>query len=327
MSQSGFSLQTAESKQAPANGANADFALYGMLGMTFMNCAPLTNMAESVADVIVVGVPFDMATSGRSGARMGPTSIRQASANLLWEGERWPWRFALDQCLTMEDAGNLKFKHGEPQTMVDNLEQIVSSIVQHGKRSLVFGGDHFIALPVIRAQAKKHGPVALVHFDAHTDTYDGGSEYDHGTLFHHAVQEGLIDTEHSIQIGIRTNWTREGHPFEVLDAAEVNDIGPNGIIERIRQRVGDRPVYISFDIDALDPAFAPGTGTPVSGGMTTDCALKIIRGLAGLEILGVDVVEVAPAYDHAEVTSLAAATIALEALYAMAAKYQQITFA
>ena len=299
--------------------ANADLALYGMLGMTFMNCPMVQDIQQSKADVIVAGVPFDMATTGRPGARLGPTAVRQASANLVWEGQRWPWHFALDEYLAIEDAGNIQFKHGEPQTMVDQLQSLIADVVGSGKKSLVFGGDHFIALPVIRAQAAQHGPLALVHFDAHTDTYDGGSQYDHGTLFHHAVEEGLIDTEHSIQIGIRTNWDRQGHPFEVLDAAEVNDLGAKGILERIKARVGDKPVYVSFDIDALDPAFAPGTGTPVSGGMTTDCALKVARGMAGMDIRGVDVVEVAPAYDHADVTSLAAATIALEFLYAIGA--------
>ena len=316
-------VHTMLAPSAPTGGsANADLALYGMMGMGFMNSPILRNAEEirqSDADVIVAGVPFDMATSGRPGARLGPTAVRQASANLLWEGARWPWNFALDERLKMADAGNVAFKHGEPQTMVDNLQALVREIAESGKRSLVFGGDHFIALPVIREVAKVHGPLALVHFDAHTDTYDGGSAYDHGTLFHHAVQEGLIDTEHSIQIGIRTNWDRDGHPFEVLDAAETNDLGAKGVLERIKARVGDKPVYVSFDIDALDPAFAPGTGTPVSGGMTTDCALKIARGMAGMDIRGVDVVEVAPAYDHADVTALAAATIALEFMYAVAA--------
>jgi agmatinase len=299
--------------------ANADLAIYAGLGMTFMQCPVTRDINSSGADVIVLGVPFDMATSGRPGARFGPAGVRAASANLVWEGARWPWDFALDDRLKIEDAGNVDFKHGEPQTMVDNLQAAVRTIVNSGKTSLVFGGDHFIALPVIREVAAKHGPLALVHFDAHTDTYDGGSAYDHGTLFHHAVQEGLLDTEHSVQIGIRTAYETENHPFEVIDAAEANDLGWAGTLQRIKQRVGDKPVYVSFDIDALDPAFAPGTGTPVLAGLTSDFALKVIRGLQGLNLKGMDVVEVAPAYDHAEITSLAGATLALEFLYALAA--------
>ncbi len=304
---------------ASTNIADADMPIYGGLGMTFMEFPQVANLQASSADVVVTGVPFDMATSGRPGARFGPTGVRQASAQLVWEGARWPWSFALDNHLKVEDSGNVSFKHGEPQTLVDNLEAHISQILESDKSALTFGGDHFITLPVLRAYAKKHGPVALIHFDAHTDTYDGGSKYDHGTLFHHAVVEGLVDTEHSLQIGIRTSYNRKDHPFEVLDAAWVGDNGPQETLTRIRQRVGDKKVYVSFDIDGLDPAFAPGTGTPVAAGISIDCALKVIRGLQGLNLVGMDVVEVAPAYDHAEITSLAGATLALEYLYVLAA--------
>ena len=172
---------------------------------------------------------------------------------------------------------------------------------------------------MLRAIAKHHGPVALVHFDAHTDTYSGGSKYDHGTFLHHAVDEGLVDTHHSIQIGIRTTYDYENYPFEVLDAGWVADHGPAKVLEHIHNRVGNKKVYVTFDIDGLDPAYAPGTGTPVAAGISIDCALKVIRGLQGLDLIGMDVVEVAPAYDHAEITSLAAATLALEYLYVLAA--------
>lgn len=302
----------------PNTVANADLPIYGSLGMTFMEFPVVSDLQNSDAEVIVAGVPFDMATSGRPGARFGPSGVRQASAQLIWEGARWPWPFALDDHLKVADSGNVLFKHGEPQTMVDNLQQHIGAILAAGKSSLTFGGDHFITLPVLRAYAKQHGPLALIHFDAHTDTYSGGTQYDHGTLFHHAVEEGLVDTEHSIQIGIRTAYDVVGHPFEVLDAAWVGDHGPHAILERIHARVGDKKAYVSFDIDGLDPAYAPGTGTPVSGGMTMDCALKVIRGLQGLNLVGMDVVEVAPAYDHAEITSLAGATLALEYLYVVA---------
>jgi len=299
--------------------ANADLPLYGELGMTFMQFPLERDISASTADVVVSGVPFDMATSGRSGSRLGPQAIRQTSANLIWEGARWPWPFALGDHLTVTDSGNVRFKHGEPQTMVDALEAHIGSILASGKSALTFGGDHFISLPILRAYAKKYGPVALIHVDAHTDTYSGGSQYDHGTIFHRAVEEGLIDTEHSIQIGIRTAYTYDGHPFEVLDAAWVGDHGPHAVLEKIRQRVGDKPVYLSFDIDGIDPAFAPGTGTPVAAGISIDCALKMVRGLQGLHLIGMDLVEVAPVYDHAEITALAAATLSLEYLYVLAA--------
>lgn len=295
-----------------------DIPLYGSIN-TYMQFPALRDLAASTAEVVVSGIPFDMATSGRPGARFGPQGIRRASANLVWEGNRWPWSFALNDRLRVADIGDLLFKHGEPQTLVDNLEAHATKILDAGKSMLSFGGDHFVSLPILRAYAAKFGPVALIHFDAHTDTYADGNRYDHGTLFHHAVQEGLLDTEHSIQVGIRTTYNREQHPFEVLDAAWVNDHTPAQVTQRIRERVGDRQAYLSFDIDGLDPAFAPGTGTPVVAGMSIDCALKVIRGLVGTHLIGMDVVEVAPAYDHAEITSLAAATLALEYLYVLAA--------
>ena len=298
--------------------ANADIPLYGAIS-TFLQFPAVSDIESCQSDVAVTGVPFDMATSGRSGSRFGPQGIRKASANLMWEGARWPWDFSLDDKLQVIDVGDVAYMHGEPQTLVDNLEAHATRILNTDKTLLSFGGDHFVTLPLLRAYAAKYGPVALVHFDAHTDTYSGGSRYDHGTIFHHAVEEGLVDTEHSIQIGIRTSYNLKDHPFEVLDAAWVNDNGPKEVLKRINARVGTKQTYVSFDIDGLDPAFAPGTGTPVAAGISIDCALKVIRGMVGLDLIGMDVVEVAPAYDHSDITSLAAATLALEYLYVLAA--------
>jgi len=160
-----------------------------------------------------------------------------------------------------------------------------------------------------------HGELALIHFDAHTDTYEQGSEFDHGTMFRCAPREGLIDTDCSIQVGIRTEYEPSTHAFTVLDTDWVHNHGPVKVAQAIRDRVAKRKVYLTFDIDCLDPAFAPGTGTPVAGGLSSNMALQILRGLKGLDIVGMDVVEVAPAYDQAEVTALAAATLGLEMLY------------
>ncbi len=184
---------------------------------------------------------------------------------------------------------------------------------------LSFGGDHFVTLPLLRAHAKHFGKMALVHFDAHTDTYANGCEFDHGTMFYTAPKEGLIDPNHSVQIGIRTEFDKD-NGFTVLDACQVNDRSVDDVIAQVKQIVGDMPVYLTFDIDCLDPAFAPGTGTPVIGGLTSDRAIKLVRGLKDLNIVGMDVVEVAPAYDQSEITALAAATLALEMLYIQAAK-------
>ncbi|WP_370280602.1 agmatinase [Pontibacterium sp.] len=301
--------------------ANEEYVpIYATYTDTFMQFPFDREIEASDADVVVSGIPFDLACSGRSGSRMGPKGVRTASSNLVWEGLRWPWDFALDDHLKVIDCGDIFFQYGEPESFVVNAEAHADRILKTGKKMLSFGGDHFVTLPLLRAYAKHYGPLALIHFDAHTDTYSGGSKYDHGTVFHHAVEEGLIDTEHSIQIGIRTTFDQDDHPFEVLDAAWVNDHGPAAVLERIRARVGDKQAYVSFDIDGLDPSFAPGTGTPVAAGITTDCALKVIRGLKGFDLVGMDVVEVAPSYDHSEITSLAAATLALEFLYVLASQ-------
>jgi agmatinase len=277
---------------------------------------PLTfNPVESNADVVVLGLPFDMATTGRSGSRMGPGAIRQASVNLHWEEQRWPWPFKLCRSITIADCGDLIFSPGDAEDFTRKAEAYASEIIQSGKALLSLGGDHFATLPLLRAHNKKYGKMALIHFDAHTDTYSAGSRYDHGTMFYHAPKEGLIDPDHSIQIGIRTDYEKSNHPFKVIDAAEANDISASDIAAQIRARVGDLPVYLTFDIDCLDPAFAPGTGTPVCGGITTDKALKIIRSLTDINLVGMDVVEVAPSYDSAEVTALAGATLGLEMLH------------
>ncbi|NKF50542.1 agmatinase [Shewanella sp. WXL01] len=272
----------------------------------------------SNADVVVIGLPFDMATTGRSGGRMGPDAIRRASVNLAWEDTRWPWHFKLSDSISIVDAGDLVFDCGDQADFTGRLEAFATKVVESDKALLSFGGDHFVTLPLLRAHHKKYGKMALLHFDAHTDTYSQGSKYDHGTMFYHAPKEGLIDVEHSIQIGIRTEYEQQGHGFDVVDAATANEMTADAIIERIKQRVGDLPLYVTFDIDCLDPAFAPGTGTPVCGGLTSDKAMKIIRGLQGMNIVGMDVVEVAPSYDHADITALAGATLGLEMLHSWA---------
>ena len=283
--------------------------------MTFLRQPLVTDPLNSDADIVVLGLPFDMATSGRSGARMGPTAIRQASVNLAWEGQKYPWPFNLLKHTKIIDAGDLVYSTGDAKEFTSLVEDAASQILASGKTLLSLGGDHFVTLPLLRAHAKKFGKMALIHFDAHTDTYPNGSAYDHGTMFFHAPNEGLIDKESSVQIGIRTNYQKNNHGYTVIDAMQANDLSVNDIISIIKATVKDLPVYLTFDIDCLDPAFAPGTGTPVCGGLTTDKILKIIRGLTDINLVGMDVVEVAPAYDQSEITALAAATIALDLLY------------
>ena len=212
--------------------------------------------------------------------------------------------------LAVIDYGDCELDYGFHSNVVSQIEAHAKTILDSGTEMLTFGGDHFITYPLLRAHAEKFGPIALVHFDAHTDTWpDEDGRLDHGTMFSRAIKEDLIDTKHSIQVGIRThNSNTKG--VTILDAPWVHKNGVDKVIKKIIEVVKDRPAYLTFDIDGLDPAYAPGTGTPVAGGLTSAQALAIIRGLDGLNFIGADVVEVAPAYDHSEITAIAAATIA-----------------
>ncbi|WP_247841743.1 agmatinase [Pseudomonas sp. MWU12-3103b] len=273
-------------------------------------------------DVAVSGVPFDTATSNRPGARFGPRGIRAASTGIAWE-RHWPWAFDPFDHLAVIDYGDCDFDYGSPHSIPESIEAHAERVLQAGSAMLTFGGDHFITYPLLKAHARKHGALSLIHFDAHSDTWpdEGGKRVDHGTMFWHAAREGLVDPACSVQIGLRT--TNDDHQgFAVLDARQVHRRGCEAIVEAIRARVGDHPVYLTFDIDCLDPAFAPGTGTPVCGGLSTLQALEILGGLRGINLVGMDVVEVAPAYDHADVTSLAAATLAMEMLCLYAARHK-----
>jgi agmatinase len=273
-------------------------------------------------DVAVSGVPFDTATSNRPGARFGPRGIRAASTGIAWE-RHWPWTFDPFDHLAVVDFGDCDFDYGKPQSTPECIEAHAEHILNAGSAMLTFGGDHFITYPLLKAHARQHGALSLIHFDAHSDTWpdEEGKRIDHGTMFWHAAKEGLVDPSRSVQIGLRT--TNDDHQgFEVLDARQVHRRGVDTIVEAIRARVGDHPVYLTFDIDCLDPAFAPGTGTPVCGGLSTVQALEILGGLRGINLVGMDVVEVAPAYDSADITSLAAATLAMEMLCLYAARHK-----
>ena len=270
--------------------------------------APYSRSLAGV-DVAVSGVPLDIATTNRSGARLGPRAIRNASLSLAWE-RPWPWQRDPFASMAVVDYGDCE----GGLLSVKHIETHVATILASGAASLLLGGDHFISYPSLCAHAKVHGPLCLVHFDAHTDTWPSSGEgINHGTMFYKAAKEGIVLPEHSVQVGIRTT-NDDTLGYQVLSAADVHRQGVDAIVAQIKARVGDRPVYLTFDIDCLDPAFAPGTGTPVPGGLSSFQALDILRGLVGLNLVGMDVVEVAPAYDHAEMTALAAAQIAIEML-------------
>ena len=261
-------------------------------------------------DAVVWGIPFDSAVTNRPGARFGPQAIRRASA--IFEGDpQYPFGFDPYETLAVVDWGDCSLDYGRPMDAPAEIRAQAGAILASGAFLVTLGGDHFVTWPLLEAHAERHGPMALLQFDAHQDTwYDDGGRIDHGSFVGRAVKAGIVDPASSIQVGIRTH-APDDCGIEILYGHEVETLGVAGVLERIRRRIGDAPVYVTFDIDCLDPAFAPGTGTPVSGGLTSREALMMLRGLAGLDIVGADVVEVAPAYDHAEITAIAASSVAL----------------
>ena len=266
----------------------------------------------SGSDITTWGIPYDLSVTNRPGARMGPRAIRAASTNLAWDGGPWPWGFDPFETLCMLDYGDCAIDHGYPSDIIDSIYQQTKVILDQTPFLISMGGDHSISYPLIKAHAEKHGPISLVQIDAHSDTWEEDEKRsDHGTMFYHAIKEGLIDPEHSIQVGIRT-MNSSNHGCQILDANWVHRHGVDATIEEIINRVGASAAYLSFDIDGLDPAYAPGTGTPVCGGLSTWQAQSIVRGLARIDIVGMDLVEVAPAYDHAEITALAAASLLMD---------------
>ena len=309
-------MTTEEDNQVPAYDASMFANAYSFMGVPFSR-----EVDSDQFDAMIMGVPYDLGTTGRSGTRMGPGAIRKASSNLRWEEMRWPWSFALGDRLSAADYGDLELICGDSEDMLAQVESHAHRVIAAGKMLLTLGGDHFITLPLLRAHARTHGKLSLIHFDAHTDTYEEAEQkYNHGCMFFRAPQEDLIDPATSIQIGIRTEYESDNHAFEVIDAHKVNEQKVSAAVDAIKSRVGNNPVYLSFDIDALDPAFAPGTGTPVVGGMTSNRALQILQGIADLNIVGFDLMEVSPAYDHADITALAGASLALQFLYMRAAR-------
>ena len=271
-------------------------------------------------DVAVLGVPFDTATTNRPGTRFGPRGIRAASTGLAFERRVYGWDFHPVAEMRIADHGDLPFDFSIPATIPETIENYVAWMLEQDVMVLSLGGDHFITWPLLKAHAKRHGrPLSLIHFDAHSDTWPDEHEdgVNHGTMFWHATRQGYVDPETSVQIGLRTpNPDTMG--FNIFDAPFVHRHGTDAVIEEVRRIVGDRKAYLTFDIDCLDPAFAPGTGTPVCGGLTSHQAREILRGLSGLSVIGADLVEVAPIYDVGEITALAGATLAQDFLCLMA---------
>ncbi|WP_342620912.1 agmatinase [Rhodoferax sp. GW822-FHT02A01] len=275
----------------------------------------------SDAHVVVSGVPLDLATTYRSGARLGPAAIRAASVQM--NEMLHPWGYGPCDRLSVIDYGDCWLDPHNPLTVFSSIHAHAQKILASGAQMLTLGGDHYITYPLLKAHAEQHGaPLSIIHFDAHCDTWadDEPLSLNHGSMFYKAIKDGLIDPQRSVQIGIRT-WNEDFMGVQVLGADWVHEHGVAATVQKVRSIVGDHPTYLTFDIDCLDPAYAPGTGTPVAGGLSSAQALAILRKLVGLRWVGMDVVEVAPAYDHSDITALAAAQIAAEMLCLLAEQH------
>jgi len=281
---------------------------------------PYVRTLEDV-DVAIVGVPFDTGVTYRVGGRFGPNAVRAASVMLR------PYNANLEvspfEVLSCVDYGDIAIVPGYTERSYEAIEAAVAPIVQAGVIPLLIGGDHACTLPHLRA-TRSRGPVAVVDFDSHTDAWDSyfGEKHNHGTWMRRAIEEGLVDVGRSIEVGLRgpiyeaTDWTdlRTELGLDYLTTEEVLARGPEDVAATIRNRVGDGPAFLTFDIDVVDPAYAPGTGTPEPGGLSAHDALAIVRRLTGLDFVGFDVMEVIPAYDPAGQTAFLAANLAYEML-------------
>ena len=265
-------------------------------------------------DLAVTGVAFDGAVTNRPGARLGPRAIREASTLQTFEPP-YGWGFDPLSEFSITDYGDLAFDYAKIADFPAALTRHIATILAAGAGTLALGGDHYISLPILRAYAEKFGPLSLIQFDAHSDTWadDDFDRIDHGTMFYKAVRQGLVDPARSVQIGIRTE-NPDTLGVQIIDAREVHQTGAAAVAAKARDIVGDHPCYLTFDIDALDPAFAPGTGTPVWGGLASWQAAAILRDLAGINLVGGDVVEVSPPFDTGGATAVAGAHAAMEIL-------------
>jgi agmatinase len=303
----------------PLKGGSTEPTFAGAL--SFMRRRFSKDLSE--ADVVIWGVPFDAATSYRPGARFGPAAIRRASA--LFDGDpQYPSGRDPFATLRVIDFGDCFFEYERLDRAPAEIEDQAREILSAGVHLVSLGGDHFISLPLLRAHAARHGPLALVQFDAHQDTWpDDGRKVSHGTFVTRAVHDGLIDASRSIQVGVRTIAPADCG-IEQLDMEICEALGASGIAARIRARVGPAPAYLSFDVDALDPAYAPGTGTPVAGGLSSVQALSLVWRLQEIDWRGMDVVEVCPPFDKADVTAIVASSLVQRYLQVLAQRASQV---
>ena len=284
-------------------------------GICTFNNYPFTR-SLNCTDIAIMGIPFDQGTTNRSGARMGPRAIREISSavfpfNYKWDCEKFSLDIACPNIIDYGDVG-ASFGNQSIHVMMSESYEHAKHILSSGSALLSLGGDHTIPYGPVRAASEQYGKLALIHFDSHQDSAPSNGNYSHANFAYDLAQEGCIDPTHSVQVYIRTNFENCG--YQIIYADEALEITPRELALKIKKIVGDMPVYLTFDIDALDPAYAPGTGTPVCGGPSTYEVGQVLRNLEGIHLIAADITEVAPAYDHSQITALAAAHVAQDIL-------------
>jgi len=298
-----------------------EYLAHGQIPFFRLPMAPVARGIPQGTDAVLLGVPYDGGATYRPGARLAPFEVRRVSA--LVQGYHPLHRLAVFDRVGAVDGGNVVFPPFDAAAVRDRVEEAVAAVVGAGAVPFVVGGDHSVALPALRAVARRRGPLAVIHVDAHLDTSGPevwGERFHHGTPLRHALEEGLVARGQLHQIGVRVGFDADlarAHAVNVYGMDELSDRGVPDVMARVRDAIGSLPTYLTFDIDAVDPAFAPGTGTPSPGGLTSREALRIVRLLRGLRLVGMDVVEVLPARDHADITSLLAASLILEGIVAL----------
>ncbi len=273
-------------------------------------------------NTIIIGIPCEISSTGKPGSKLAPNYVRKESIHLCWEKKKWPWNFKLKKYITVIDGGDLIYKQGNIKNLNKKINQKIINLLKIKKNIIFIGGDHYITLPILRTYKNFYKKISLIHFDAHTDMYYEKNNYDHGSIIYQIKKEKIISRKNIIQLGIRT-YTSKKNRIKTITAEKINKYSTNKIINKIEKITNNLPTYISFDIDCIDPSYAPGTGTPVINGITTNKIFKILRKLKKINIIGCDIVEINPIYDKSGITSLTGANIILDLIYLNAYKIKK----
>ncbi len=273
-------------------------------------------------NTIIIGIPCEISSTGKPGSKLAPNYIRKESIHLCWEKKKWPWNFKFQKYIKVIDGGDLIYQQGNIKNLNKIIYQKVNNLLKIKKNIIFIGGDHYITLPILKTYKNFYKKISLIHFDAHTDMYYDNNPYDHGSIIYQIKKKKIISKKNIIQLGIRT-YTSKKNQVKTITAEKINKYSINKIINKIKKITNNLPTYVSFDIDSIDPSYAPGTGTPVINGITTHKIFKIIRKLKEINIIGSDIVEINPIYDKSGITSLIGANLILDLIYLNAYKIKK----